>query len=139
MVEIELDHLETLGRKDGLLFIRKAYHRQRDLIYPLLDSLDRKVVLISVGRTLSKLEEMEHYNLRSVIRINGNEPSGLLNWTDDLELFHYVTPSVYKSIELSMELAKRGDLILFSPYGSKEDVRDWFSLFSRNLSKFGIG
>ena len=138
MLQLELDHLETLGRKNGLLFIRKGYHRQRDLINPLLDSLDRKVLLISVGRKLSTLEELDHFNLRSVIRVNGNEPSGLLNWTEDLELFQYVTPSLYKAIELSMELTHRGDIVLFSPYGSKEDVLDWFSLFDKNLKKFGI-
>lgn len=138
VLSYDIDHLETLGRKDGILFTQKAFHRKRDLVLTLISSLDRSVVLISAGRHISKLEQIHHPNLKSIIRINEKEPSGLLSWSDDLNLFNYVTPSMEKALSLSMELAQRGDMVLFSPFGTKEEVTEWMKLIKRNVSKIGL-
>lgn len=134
-LKYDYDHLEALGRKDGILYVRKGYSRNRDLLLTLLDSIDRTVVLVSVGRELDIMEEMEHQNLRSIIRVQGNDANRLINWSDDMETFRYVASSLEKSILLATELAQRGDVILFSPYGNVKEVKDWFSLFNKNLQK----
>lgn len=138
LLNFEIDHLETLGRKDGVLFVQKSYHRNRDLLFALLDSLDRSVVLISKGRALSKLESINHPNLRSVIRISENEPNGLLNWSDDLNLFQYVAPSLERALELSIDLSQRGDIVLFSPYGDKHEVVEWAMMNKENFKNIAI-
>lgn len=134
-LKYEFDHLESLGRKNGILYVRKAFSRDRDLLLTLLDSLDRTVVLISIGRNSQKLEEMEHQNLRSIIRVMGNDTNRLINWSDDMETFRYVASSLEKSILLANELAKRGDIVLFSPFGNEDEVRHWFSLFNKHVKK----
>lgn len=131
----DLDHLETIQRKDGVLYAIKGYRRKRDLIITLLNSLHRKVILITVGRKLTKVESFDHQNLKAIIRVKGNEINGLLSWSDDLETFRYVTSTLEKSIILSKELAQRGDVVLFSPYGKSEEVNDWFSIYSKHLLK----
>jgi len=138
MMNHELDQLETLGRKEGILYLRKGYRSKRDLLSSLLTSLDRTVVLITVGRKISKVEEMQHENLRSLIRVKGNEANGLLNWSDDLETFRYVASSLEKAIELSGELAIRGDIVLFSPCGSEDEIIDWYKLFDKRIKKIGL-
>ena len=134
----EIDQVESLGRKNGILYIRKGFHRNRDLLLSFIESLGRNVVLISAGRSINKVEQMHHSNLRSIIRIKGNEPSGLLNWSDNLDVFRYVTPSMEKAIILSEELAQRGDVVLFSPYGTKDEIGDWFTLFDKKIDKIGL-
>lgn len=131
----DLDHLETIQRKDGVLYAIKGYRRKRDLIQSLLASLHRKVILITVGRKLTKVEALDHDNLNAIIRVKGNELNGLLSWSEDLETFRYVTSTLEKSIILAKELAQCGDVVLFSPYGKSEEVNDWFSLYSKQLQK----
>jgi len=138
LMNYEIDQVESLGRKDGILYIRKGFHRNRDLLLSFIGSLGRNVVLISAGRSINKVEQMHHLNLRSVIRIKGNEPSGLLNWSDNLDVFRYVTPTMEKAIILSEELAQRGDVVLFSPYGTKGEIGDWFALFDKKIDKIGL-
>lgn len=138
LLNYEVDQVETLGRKEGVLYIRKGFHRNRDLLLSFIESLGTSVVLISAGRFLSNIENLHHFNLRSIIRIKGNEPSGLLNWSDNLDVFRYVTPSVEKSILLAEELAQRGDIVLFSPYGTKDEIQDWFALFDKKIEKIGL-
>ena len=139
MATIELkydyDHLETLGRRNGVLYARKGYCRNRDLLSALLGSLGRTVVLISVGRELNVIEEMGHQNLRSIIRVKGNDTNSLINWSDNMETFRYVASSLEKSILLATELAQRGDVILFSPFGTEDEVKDWYLLFNKHLQK----
>jgi UDP-N-acetylmuramoylalanine-D-glutamate ligase len=134
----EIDHVETLGRKEGVLYLQKGYHRRRDLLFSFLESLDSNIILISAGRDLSKIEKMEHFNLRSVIRIKGNEPSGIINWSENMNVFRYVTSSLEKAIFLAEDFAQRGDIVLFSPYGSREEISDWFMLFDKNIRKIGL-
>jgi hypothetical protein len=78
---------------------------------------------------------LDHDNLNAIIRVKGNEINGLLSWSEDLETFRYVTSSLEKSIILAKEIAQRGDVVLFSPYGKSEEVNDWFSLYSKQLQK----
>lgn len=137
-INYDLDKIETLGRKNGILYVRKAYRKNRDMLFTLLKSIDRTVVLISVGRVKSKIEEMQHPNLRSLIRVKGNEVNGLLNWSDDMETFRYISSSLEKALELAGELAQRGDVVLFSPCGNDDEINDWFSLFDKRLKKIGL-
>jgi hypothetical protein len=131
----DLDHIETLHRKKGILYARKAYRRKRDLLLSLLNYLNRSVILITVGRHLTTVENLEHECLKAVIRVKGNEVNGLQSWSEDLETFRYVSSSLEKSILLANELAERGDVVLFSPYGTSEEVSDWYSLYSKHLIK----
>jgi UDP-N-acetylmuramoylalanine-D-glutamate ligase len=131
----ELDQLETLHRKDGILYAQKAYRWKRDLLMTLLDTLDRSIILISVGRHLTTVENMEHPSLKAIIRVKGNEINALLNWTDGLETFRYVTSTMEKAILLANELAQRGDVVLFSPYGNTPEIMDWYAIYAKNLKK----
>lgn len=132
-LKYDLDHLETLQRKNGVLYARKAYRRKRDLLLPLISSVGRTIILITVGRHLTTVENLEHPSLKAIIRVKGNELNGLLNWSDEMETFRYVASSLEKSILLASELAERGDVVLFSPYGNSEEVNDWFTLYSKHL------
>lgn len=134
-MKYDFDHLETLGRKDGILYARKGFSSKRDLLVTILNSIDKSVVLISVGRDIEVMEEMDHPNLRSIIRIQGNDANRLINWSDDMETFRYVTSSVEKAILLAVELAQRGDVILFSPFGNNDEVNDWFTVYNKYLEK----
>lgn len=138
LLNYEIDHAESLGRKDGVLYIRKGFHRNRDLLMSFIESLDRTVVLITAGRSLSSVEQMNHNNLRNVVRINGNEPSDFLSLSDEMGVFKYVAPSVEKAILLAEDLAQRGDVVLFSPYGTKDEMKDWFTLFDKKIVKIGL-
>lgn len=138
LLNFEIDHAKTHGRKDGVLYIQKGFHRKRDLLLTFLDAINNTVVLISAGRSLLKVENMQHPNLRSVIRIKGNEPIGLMNWCDNMEVFRYVSPSVEKAIFLAEDLAQRGDIVLFSPYGTKDEVSDWFALYDKKIKNIGF-
>lgn len=134
-IDYELDHLETIARKEGILYGRKGYRGKRDLLISLLNSIDRTVVLITVGRDLNKMEEMEHPNLRSIINVKEGDTNGLLNWSDGMETFRYIASSTGEAVLLAKELAKRGDVVLFSPYGNEEEVRAWFDLFKKHVTK----
>ena len=72
----DLDHIETLHRKKGILYARKAFRRKRDLLLSLLNSLNRSIILITVGRHLTTVENLEHECLKAVIRVKGNEVNG---------------------------------------------------------------
>lgn len=134
-INFELDHLETMVRKDGILYLRKAYHRKRDMILSLLTSLDRNVVLITIGRDINKVENLQHYNLKSLIRVKDNEANGLLSWSDDMETFRYVASTIDKSVELAKELAQRGDVVIFSPYGNEFKISNWYASFEKSIQK----
>jgi len=133
--DYELDHLETIGRKDGILYVRKGYRRKRDLLLSLLNSIDRTLILITVGRDLIKMEEMEHPNLRSVINVKEGDTNEFLNWSDGMESFRYLVSSVEEATIIAKELAQRGDIVLFSPYGNEDEVRAWFDLFKSHVTK----
>ena len=138
LMNYEIDQVEILGRKEGVLFVRKGFHRNRDLLISFVESIGRSVVLITVGRTLSKIESIQHYKFRSIIRINKDEPSGLLKWSENSSVYSTVTPSVEKAIFLAKELAQRGDVVVFSPYGTKDEIADWFALFNIKMERIGL-
>jgi hypothetical protein len=130
----DLDRLESLGRKNGVLYLKKAYFRKRDLIIPLIESFDRRTVLISIGRDSKKFENFEHPQLRSIITVDEKGLNGLVSWSEDLDTFHYVSTSISIALQLAAELAQRGELILFSPYGDQEEVSSNFRLFDKSLN-----
>lgn len=132
----DLDRLESIGRKNGILYLKKAYFRKRDLIIPLIESFDRRTLLISVGRDSKKFENFEHPQLRSIISVDEKGLNGLLSWSEDLATFHYVSSSISIAIQLAAELAQRGELILFSPYGDQEEISNYYRLFDKSLNLF---
>lgn len=129
----DLDRLESVGRKNGVLYLKKAYFRKRDLIIPLIESFDRRTVLISIGRSSKKFENFEHPQLRSIITVDKNGLNGLVSWSEDLATFHYVSASISKALQLATELAQRGELILFSPFGDEEEISSNYKLFDKSL------
>ena len=129
----DLDRLESLGRKNGVLYLKKAYFRKRDLIIPLIESFDRRTVLISIGRDSKKFENFEHPQLRSIITVDEKGLNGLVSWSEELDTFHYVSNSISKALQLATELAQRGELILFSPFGDEDEISSNYAQFDKNL------
>jgi UDP-N-acetylmuramoylalanine-D-glutamate ligase len=130
-IDIDLNHLETVARKNGILYVHKGYFKSRDLLLTLLDDLERNFVLISIGRSERKIDDISHPSIRNIINVIKREKSNFNR--DSEESFRHETSSIEKAILLSEELAKRGDVVFFSPYGTEEQVGAWFNLFKKHV------
>jgi UDP-N-acetylmuramoylalanine-D-glutamate ligase len=137
-INFALDDLETVGRKKGVLYLKKAFFRSRDLVIPLIETFERKTILISIGRDRNKFENFKHFQIRSIIRVGIKDSEGLENWSDDLDTFQYVSKTVPKALQLAAEIAQRGDVVLFSPYGTPDEIQNHYNLFDSTLESIGF-
>lgn len=132
-INFAIEDLETVGRKKGVLYLKKAFFRNRDLVIPLIETFERKTILISIGRDRNKFENFKHFQIRSIIRIGIEDSAGLENRSDDLDTSQYVSKTLPKALQFAAEKAQRGDVVLFSPYGTPEEIQNHYDLFDRTF------
>ena len=119
-----IDHsyhqLETLGRKDGVVYLKRLFAGRNDVLLPTIDLINRPTIVISKGRSCDKLQKIDHNNIKTVIRIDSNKITGLERWDEESETFFYAAASAKRAVLLADHLAERGDAIFFAPleYGN---------------------
>jgi len=113
--------LETLGRKDGVVYLKRLFAGRNDVLLPTIDLINRPTIVISKGRSSDKLQKIDHNNIKTVIRIDSDKITGLERWDEESETFFYVAASDKRAILLADHLAERGDAIFFAPLEYGDD------------------
>jgi hypothetical protein len=107
--------LETLGRKDGVMYLKKIFAGRNDVLIQTIDMINRPTILISIGRSQDALQKLDNQWVKTVIRIDPKKITGLEQWSEDTGTFYYVSSSLTRAIDLAENLAERGDAIFFAP------------------------
>ena len=107
--------LETLGRKNGVMYLKKVFAGRKDILIPTIEMISRPTLLISIGRSQHELQKINHRWVKTVIRIDPAKTTGLEQWSEETGTFYYVASSLERAIDLAENLAERGDSIFFAP------------------------
>jgi len=107
--------LETLGRKDGEMYLSKVFAGRNDILIPTIEMINRPTLLISLGRSLDSLQKIDNQWVKTVIRIDPKKITGLERWSEETGTFIYVATSLERATDLAANLAEQGDAIFFAP------------------------
>ena len=113
--------LETLGRKDGVVYLKRVFAGRNDILLSTIDLINRPTIVISEGRSSDNLQKIRHHRVKTVIRIDFNKITGLECWNEESGIFFYVAASAKRAITLADHLAERGDAVFFAPLEYGED------------------
>ena len=79
--------LEALGRKDGVLFLKREFTARNDILISTIELINRPTIVISQGRSNDSLQRISNNWVKTVIKIESNKITGLERWTKKLEHF----------------------------------------------------
>ena len=125
--------LETLGRKDGVVYLKRLFACRNDVLLSTIDLINRPTIVISKGRSSDNLQKIHHNRVKTVIRIEPLKITGLERWEEEYETFFYVTASLDSAITLANHLAERGDAIFFAPLEYGKDVLEIYLQFDQEI------
>jgi len=118
--------LETLGRKNGVVYLKRLFAGRNDILIPIIDLINRPTVVISKGRSSDKLQKIDHNNIKTIIRIDPKKNTGLERWDEESDTFFYAATSAKRAILLADHLAERGDAIFFAPLDYSNDSLEMY-------------
>ena len=125
--------LETLGRKDGVVYLKRVFSGRNDFLLSTIDLINRPTIVISKGRSSDNLQKIQHNKVKTVIRIDANKITGLERWDEKTGTIFYAAASAKRAIILAEHLAERGDAIFFSPLEYGLDNLEICSQFDQEI------
>ena len=130
--------LEALGRKDGVLFLKREFTARNDILISTIELINRPTIVISQGRSNDSLQRISNNWVKTVIKIESNKITGLERWDEKTGTFFYVTGSIENAVTLAIHLAERGDAIFFAPLQYVKDELEMHLQFDREIESLLI-
>ena len=125
--------LEILGRKDGVVYLKRLFAARNDILVSTVDLINRPTIIISQGRSSDNLQKINHGWVKTVIRIESNKITGLEFWDEEYGTFFYATASLKSAILLAIHLAERGDAIFYAPLEYEKDELEMHLQFDQEI------
>lgn len=130
--------LETLGRKNGVVYLKRLFTRRNDILLPIIDLINFPTIVISKGRSSDNLHKIHHNLVKTVIRIDPKKITGLERWDEESGTFYYVAASVKRSILLAGHLSERGDAIFFAPVENGQNNLENYLRFEQEIESLMV-
>ena len=130
--------LETLGRKDGVIYLKRVFKARNDILISAIELINRPIIVISQGRSSDNLQRISNNWVKTVISIETNKITGLERWDEIHGTFFYATASIENAISLATHLAERGDAIFFAPLEYVKDELEMHLQFDREIESLLI-
>lgn len=132
-IEYSYHRLETLGRKDGVVFLKQLFAGRNDALLPTIDLINCPTIVISKGRSSDSLQKIRHNKIKTVIRLDSNKITGLEHWDEESGTFFYTAASDKQAIALASNLAERGDAVFFAPLEYGKDKPEMYLQFDQEI------
>ncbi|RLD23467.1 MAG: hypothetical protein DRI54_07310 [Bacteroidetes bacterium] len=132
-IEQSYHQLETLGRKDGVVYLKRLFAGRNDILLSIIDLINRPTIIISKGRSSDKLQKIRHNKVKAIVRIDPKKITGLECWDEESETFFYTAASAKRAIFLADNLAERGDAIFFAPLEYGKDNLEMYLQFDHEI------